>query len=73
MTIAAISPMSAHDESRDAEADVFHAFGLACRAERDRLTLHDLAEHDRRFERGAADRAVAELFAARLIAAIARP
>ena len=65
--------MSAHDDSRDAEADVFHAFGLACRAERDRLTLDDLAEHDRRFESAAADRVVADLFAARLIATLSRP
>ena len=65
--------MSAHDDSRDAEAEVFHAFGLACRAERDRLTLDELAEHDRRFESAAPDRAVADLFAARLIAALSRP
>jgi hypothetical protein len=64
--------MSAHDDSRDDEAEVFHAFGLACRAERDRLTLDELAEHDRRFERAAPDRAVADLFAARLIAALSR-
>jgi len=65
--------MSAHDDSRDSEAQVFHAFGLACRAERDRLMLHDLAEQDRRFESAAPDRAVAELLAARLIAALSRP
>ena len=73
MTIAATHLMSANDDSRDAEAEVFHAFGLACRAERDRLTLDDLAELDRRFESAAPDRAVADLFAARLIAALARP
>ena len=65
--------MSAHDDSRDAEAQVFHAFGLACRAERDRLTLDDLAEHDRHFESATPDRALAESFAARVIAALSRP
>ena len=65
--------MSANDDPRDGEAEVFHAFGLACRAERDRLTLDDLAEHDRRFENAAPDRAVAELFAARVIATLSRP
>jgi len=65
--------MGAHEDPRDAEAEVFHAFGLACRAERDRLMLDDLAEQDRRFESAAPDRAVADLFAARLIAALSRP
>ena len=65
--------MSAQHDPRDPEAEIFRAFGLACRAERDRLSLADLADHDRRFERAAADRAIAELFAARLIAQISRP
>ena len=65
--------MSAHDDPGDAEAAVFHAFGLACRAERDRLTLDELAEHDRRFDSAAPDRAVADLFAARLIDELSRP
>ena len=56
----------------DSEADVLRTFGLACRAERDRISLAGLAEQDRRFETSVADRAIAELFAARLIAAIAR-
>ena len=65
--------MSAPHDPRDAEAEVFRAFGLACRAERDRLSLADIAEQDRRFESGAIDRAIAELFVTRLIATIARP
>ena len=65
--------MSAHDDPGNAEAEVFLAFGLACRAERDRLILDELAEHDRRFERAAPDRAAAEVFAARLIDALSRP
>lgn len=65
--------MSAHHDPGDAEAEVFRAFGLACRAERDRISLADIAEHDRRFEHSAADREVVELFAARLIALISRP
>ena len=65
--------MNASDDSRDAEAEIFHAFGLACRAERDRLSLARLEEQDRRFEHGAIDRAIAELFVDRLIATISRP
>jgi hypothetical protein len=65
--------MSASHDSRDGEAEVFHAFGLACRAERDRLSLADMADLDRRFESGAIDRAIAEQWATRLIALIARP
>jgi hypothetical protein len=64
--------MSASDDSRDAEAEVFRAFGLACRAERDRVSLAEIAEQDRRFEEGAIDRAIAELFVTRLIATISR-
>jgi hypothetical protein len=64
--------MSAPHDSRDAEAEIFHTFGLACRAERDRISLADLAEQDRLFEHGAIDRAIAEQFAARLIAIISR-
>lgn len=67
--------MSEHDEPSDgeAEAEIFRAFGLACRAERDRLALDELAEQDRRFESAESDRAAADLFAARLIAALSRP
>ena len=65
--------MSAPHDSRDAEAEVFHAFGLACRAERDRLSLAYMAEQDRRFEQRRDRPAVAELFVARLIATIMRP
>jgi hypothetical protein len=64
--------MNAPSHPHDPEAEVFRAFGLACRAERDRISLADLAEQDRRFETSAAERAIAELFTARLIATIAR-
>ena len=64
--------MNAPFDPLDSEAEVFHAFGLACRAERDRISLAGLAEQDRRFETASIDRAIAELFAARLIAMIAR-
>jgi hypothetical protein len=37
-----------------------------------RLTLAFIAEQDRRFEHGAIDQAIAELFVARLIATISR-
>ena len=63
--------MAAPSDSDD-EAEVFRAFAKACRAERDRLALAELAEQDRRFERAAADRAIAELFATRLIALVSR-
>jgi len=65
--------MSASHDSRNGEAEIFRAFGLACRTERDRLSLADIAELDRRFENGAIDRAIAEQWATRLIALIARP
>lgn len=64
--------MSASDDPRDAETEAFRSFGLACRAERDRLALAHLAEQDRRFETEAADRETAELSAARVIATISR-
>jgi len=64
--------MSASHDPHDGEAEVFRAFGLACRSERDRLALADIAEQDRRFESATADRAIAEQFAARLIATISR-
>jgi hypothetical protein len=64
--------MNAPFDPHDSEAEVFRTFGLACRAERDRISLAGLAEQDRRFDTWAADRAIAELFTARLIATIAR-
>jgi len=64
--------MNAPFDPHDAEAEVFRAFALACRAERDRISLAGIAEQDRRFETSVADRAIADLFAARLIASIAR-
>jgi hypothetical protein len=62
--------MNAPFDPHDSEAEVFRAFGLACRAERDRISLAGLAEQDRRFDASAAARAVADQFAARLIASI---
>jgi hypothetical protein len=47
-------------------------FALACRIERDRLAVARMAEEDRRFETSMADRVMADLFAARLIAAVAK-
>jgi hypothetical protein len=64
--------MNAPSDPHDAEAEVFRAFGLACRAERDRISLAGIAEQDRRFESSVADRAIAELFVTRLIATFAR-
>jgi hypothetical protein len=72
MTIARTAKMNAPLDPRETEAEVFRAFGLACRAERDRISLAGLAEQDRRFERSSVDRATAERFAAHLIASFAR-
>ncbi len=58
-------------DPHDAEAEVFRAFGLACRTERDRISLAGIAEQDRRFEASVAERAIAELFTTRLIATLA--
>ena len=64
--------MNASFDPHDSEAEVFRAFGLACRAERDRISLAGLADQDRRFDTSAAERAIAELFTTRLIATLAR-
>jgi hypothetical protein len=56
----------------DAEADPIRAFALACRAERDRLSLASIAEQERRFESASAERMAADLFASRLIALASR-
>ena len=50
--------MSAPHDPRNAEAEIFRSFGLACRAERDRLSLADMAELDRRFGDGGFDPAL---------------
>ena len=60
------------DDSPERTRAVFREFALACRAERDRLAVVRMAEEDRRFESSIADRRLADLFAARLIAAVAR-
>lgn len=56
----------------DGAAAVFREFALACRAERDRRAIADLAADDLRFETSTADRDMAGLLAARLIAAAAK-
>ncbi len=52
------------------EADIFRAFAMACRAERDRISLAGLTAEDHRFETAVAERAVAERFAMRLIGSL---
>ena len=61
-----------HDDSPERTRAVFREFALACRAERDRLAMARMAAEDHRFETSIADRNLADLFAARLIAAVAR-
>ena len=51
---------------------VFREFAPACRAARDRRAIAGLAADDLRFDTSTADRDIAELFAARLIAAAAK-
>jgi hypothetical protein len=60
------------EEQPEFERAAFREFALACRLERDRIASASLVEQDRRFESSLADRTVAEFFAARLIAAVAR-
>jgi hypothetical protein len=57
----------------DLEREILRDFARACRLERDRLTLAEIAELDRRVDRDAVDRAIAEEFARRLIALICKP
>ena len=61
-----------HDDSPERTRAVFREFALACRAERDRLAMARMAAEDHRFETSIADRNLADLFAARLSAAVAR-
>ena len=61
-----------HDDSPERAHAVFRAFALACRVERDRRALADMAADDLRFETALADRGIADAFAARLIAAAKR-
>jgi hypothetical protein len=65
--------MNAASSPADDEDDVFRDFAMACRLERDRLSLAEIAELDRRVDRDAVDRALAEQFAGRLIALICKP
>ena len=60
-----------HDDSPERTPAAFREFAFACRAERDRLAVARMAAEDRRFETSIADRNLADLFAARLIAAVA--
>jgi hypothetical protein len=61
-----------HDDSPERTRAVFREFALACRVERDRLAMAHMAAEDRRFETSITDRGIADLFAARLIAAVAK-
>ncbi len=60
--------MNDDDESRRTR-EAFREFALACRVERDRIALARLARDDERFDASMAERAVAEFFATRIIAA----
>jgi hypothetical protein len=64
--------MAAPFDPDDAEADILREFAMACRIERDRLSLADIAEQDRRVDRAAVDEALADRFASRLIALICK-
>jgi hypothetical protein len=61
-----------HEEQLELERAAFREFALTRRVERDRVASACLAEQDRRFEASLADRTVAESFAVRLPAAVAR-
>lgn len=65
--------MTGPNASDDAEADVLREFAIACRIERDRLSLADIAEQDRLVDRDAVDEALADQFARRLITLICKP
>ena len=65
--------MHAPDIPRGLESEILRDFARACRLERDRLTLADIAELDRRIDRDAVDRAIAEQFVRRLIALVCKP
>lgn len=64
--------MNPPTDPREDEADVFREFAMACRIERDRLSLAQIAEQDRRFDGEAAEREIAELFATRLVNVICK-
>ena len=64
--------MAAPFSPDDSEAEVFRDFAMACRIERDRISLADLAEQDRLVDRAAIDEALADQFARRLIALICK-
>ena len=65
--------MHSPDVPGDLEAVVLRDFARACRLERDRRTLADIAELDQRVDRDAVDRAIAEQFARRVIALVCKP
>jgi hypothetical protein len=62
---------SDHDDSEQTRA-AFREFGLACRAERDRLALAGMAQSDRRFDTSIVERGIADAFVARLIASLVK-
>jgi hypothetical protein len=64
--------MNSPTDPRQDEADVFREFAMACRIERDRLSLAEIAEQDRRFDGEAVERAIAEQFATRLVDLVCR-
>jgi hypothetical protein len=55
--------MNSPTDPRQDEADVFRDFAMACRIERDRLSLAEIAEQDRRFDGEASSGRSAEQFA----------
>jgi hypothetical protein len=64
------------DDQRDAQPgsdDVFRAFGMACRTERDRLARERLDVEDRRFDAAIPARRKADRLAAELLASVSRP
>ena len=64
---------SEHEDFAERTRAAFREFALACRVERDRLAVARLTREDRRFDTSVVERAMAELLAARLIAAVAPP
>jgi hypothetical protein len=63
--------MDAPLDPAEEEAEILRAFVMACRVERDRRSLAELAAADRRFETAAVDRETAEQLANGLIASLA--
>ena len=60
------------DDSAERAHAAFRQFALACRAERDRRAVAEMAADDLRFETALADRGIADAIAAHVIAAAKR-